>query len=105
MFQILICLVGIQLQIQQFSLFLKYTFFINLRRKTQLRTNIQIHLTVPLTAGKDSKSSCSFYEVTLHKICSIEPWLNQQNTQPFIKRFRNFTKRDGKSVKKTLEQC
>ena len=43
-------------------------------------------------------------KITLHNISSIKPWSNQPSTPHFIKQFRNFTKRDRKSVDKTLNE-
>ena len=37
-------------------------FFYRFEEKNTTTTNIQIHLSVPLTAGKDSKSTCPCYE-------------------------------------------
>ena len=74
-------------------------FFIDFKKNTTT-TSIQIHLSVPLKAEKDSKSSCLRYErhlqyysifneKTVHKIRSVKPWANQASTLPFVRRFQN----------------
>ena len=80
-----------------FSLFILFLY--KFKRKTQLTSNIQILLTVPLTTGKD-RSHCvptlrDTYsnmalsgKLTLLKIRSIKLWSNQPSTPPFVMRFQ-----------------